>query len=179
MLWWLLLIRGIFAVVFGFFALMDPFTTLFSIIVVFGAFAVVDGIFAIIGGLRVRTTEPGWAWLIGEGALALLAGLVALAWPGSTAVVAAYLIAFWVLMLGVAQVATGWNLRKSGAAHFWLPVLAGLLALVAGTVLLIAPIAGATGIVWGIGYFAIVTGFLTVFAAWKVRSAVAAASGRE
>ncbi|MFW8745514.1 DUF308 domain-containing protein, partial [Mesorhizobium japonicum] len=41
-IWWLVLIRGILAVVFGVLALLAPITTFYAIVFVFAAYAIVE-----------------------------------------------------------------------------------------------------------------------------------------
>ena len=45
--WWLILLRGIAAIVFGVLAFIWPGLTLFTLIIFYGAFALVDGVMAI------------------------------------------------------------------------------------------------------------------------------------
>ena len=82
--WWALLLRGIAAVLFGLAALAWPGLTLAVLVVFYGAYAVVDGAFAVVAGVRADTGTRRWLLLV-EGALGILAGLIALLWPGITA----------------------------------------------------------------------------------------------
>jgi uncharacterized membrane protein HdeD (DUF308 family) len=83
--WWAQLLRGIAAVLFGLTALFWPVMTLLVLLVVFALYALVDGLLAIVAGIR---GPGGRRWLLlAEGALGILAGLVVLLWPGTTALV--------------------------------------------------------------------------------------------
>jgi uncharacterized membrane protein HdeD (DUF308 family) len=78
--WWLLLLRGILAVLFGVLAFVWPGITLLALATLFGIYALVDGATA----LAAAFTGAGAgsrAWLVVAGILGLGAGLVALAWP--------------------------------------------------------------------------------------------------
>src|SRR5919205_344074 len=93
--WWALLLRGIAAVLFGLVALFSPAITLFALVIFFGAYALVDGVFAIVAGVR---GSQGHRWLLlAEGALGVLAGLIAFFWPGLTALALLYVIALWAI----------------------------------------------------------------------------------
>ena len=57
--WWVLLIRGILAILFGIGAFVWPGITIAVLVLMFGAYALVDGIFAIIAGFSARG-EHDW-----------------------------------------------------------------------------------------------------------------------
>src|SRR5215217_5206151 len=134
--WWALLLRGIAAVLFGLAALFWPGLTLFVLIVFFGAYALVDGIFAIIAGIG---GSGGRRWLVlAEGALGVLAGLVAFFYPGITALVLLYVIAFWAIFTGILEVVMAILLRRE-IENEWLMGLSGVLSALFGVVLAVLP----------------------------------------
>jgi len=92
------LVRGIIAIVFGVLALvLSPGITLTFLVYLFGAYAVIGGIAAVATALRY-TKEDGWALLLVEGILGILAGVVAFVWPGITAFVFLFLVAAWAII---------------------------------------------------------------------------------
>src|SRR5690348_18448086 len=83
--WWLLLLRGIVAILFGVLAFIWPGMTLLTLVLFYGAYALVDGALAI--GEAVagpHTAGPRW-WLAVVGVLGVAAGLLTFLWPGITA----------------------------------------------------------------------------------------------
>ena len=108
--WWALAVRGVAAVLFGLAALIWPGLTLAVLIVLYGAYAVVDGIFAIVAGGSAGGTRR-WL-LLAEGVIGLLAGLVALFWPGITALVLLYVISFWAIFDGLLRIVGAMLLRR-------------------------------------------------------------------
>jgi hypothetical protein len=50
--WWVLLLRGILAILFGVAAFIWPGPTIAVLVLLFGAYALVDGIFAVIAGIQ-------------------------------------------------------------------------------------------------------------------------------
>src|SRR6476620_5362816 len=60
--WWLLLLRGIAAIIFGVLAFAWPGLTLLTLILFYGAFALVDGVLAIIAAITGGAPAPRW-WL--------------------------------------------------------------------------------------------------------------------
>lgn len=51
--WWILLLRGIFAIIFGLIALLSPGLVLDTLLLFFGILAVVSGVFLVIDALIV------------------------------------------------------------------------------------------------------------------------------
>ena len=58
--WWLILLRGIAAIVFGVLAFIWPGLTLFTLIIFYGAFALVDGVMAIAAAIMGGAPAPRW-----------------------------------------------------------------------------------------------------------------------
>jgi uncharacterized membrane protein HdeD (DUF308 family) len=77
--WWLLLLRGIAAIVFGLLAFAWPGLTLLTLILFYGAFALVDGVLAVIAAITGGAPGSRW-WLAIVGLLGIAAGLVTF-WP--------------------------------------------------------------------------------------------------
>ncbi|RIK43843.1 MAG: hypothetical protein DCC55_04665 [Chloroflexi bacterium] len=67
--WWLLLIRGVLAVIFGILALVWPGITLAVLVLLFGAYALVDGIFERVKPEKQTTDSDGY-----NGSMATTAG---------------------------------------------------------------------------------------------------------
>nr|WP_296781002.1 HdeD family acid-resistance protein [Rhodococcus sp. (in: high G+C Gram-positive bacteria)] len=171
-LWWAVLLRGVFAVVFGIVALVWPSVTVWALVVVFGAYAIVDGISAIVRAVQARKVESGWIWWLLGGVVSLVAGIVAFVWPGITALAAVFVIGIWAIMGGILEIAGSFRLRKlDGAAHWIVLLVAGILELLFGIVLVFFPVSGILSIVWLVGVFAVLFGVLFVVSAFQVRSA--------
>jgi uncharacterized membrane protein HdeD (DUF308 family) len=168
--WGWIALRGICAVIFGLLTLVAPGVTLGILVIVWGVYALVDGIFALIAGVRIRENgKPLWS-LIVTGLLGIGAGVVTLLWPGLTALTLILIIGFWAIAIGVFQVVAAIRFRKEIDGE-WFQVLAGLLSIIFGGVVVLQPGAGALGLAWLIGGYAIVFGVLLLALAWRVRSA--------
>lgn len=166
--WWLLLLRGIAAVVFGVLTFAWPQISLLSLIIVYGAYALVDGVLAIIAAIRGGGIAPRW-WLALSGAAGVAAGVLAFVWPGLTALVLIYLIGFWSIMRGVLEIVGAIHLRKE-IANEWTLAAAGILSVLFGLILVFAPGPGALGLLWLIAAWAILFGALMIFVAFRVRT---------
>lgn len=167
--WWVFLLRGILAVIFGILAFIWPGTTLLTLIILFGAYALVDGIFAIIAGVAgYGTTERWWAEVI-EGVLGMVIGLMTLLWPGATALVVLYFIAAWAIVTGILEIAAAIQMRRYISGE-WLLFLSGAVSVLFGVLLFIFPGAGALSLIAFIGAFAILFGILLIVLALRLRS---------
>lgn len=166
--WWLLLLRGIVAIVFGVFALQRPGITLATLVLLFGAYAIVDGVFSLISAAAGwRHREDRWLLLL-EGLVGLFAGFVTLQAPGVTAVALVFFIAAWALATGVLKIVAAIRLRREISGEFWL-ILSGIAGVVFAFLVMDRPAAGALALVWMIGWFAIFTGAMLVMLSFKVR----------
>jgi uncharacterized membrane protein HdeD (DUF308 family) len=167
--WWLVLLRGIFMVIFGIIALVSPGIALLTLVWVFGFYAILDGIAAVVIGIRTRG-EPHWVWTIVQGVVSVLAGVIALVWPGVTALALLFVVAFWAIMLGIGEIAGAFASRRSGSNAWGWTLAAGILNVVFGILLLIWPASGILTLVWLVGIFALVGGVALILLAFRVRS---------
>jgi uncharacterized membrane protein HdeD (DUF308 family) len=162
------LFRGIAAVLFGIIALVWPNLTLSALVLVFGVFAVISGITAIAAALR-NTEFPGWGWLLAEGILGVLVGVVALVWPGITALAFLYLLAAWAILTGIFELVAPLAFPMSGGRAV-LTALAGVISIIFGILIAAQPSSGLLAVVWLIGVYAIVFGIMYIAAYFESRS---------
>src|SRR5512136_1780270 len=83
--WWSLLIRGIVAVVFGIAAITRPHQTLEFMVTLLGIFILVIGLLSAVGGLVHRKESRMWLLFFVPGIIAIIIGIIAVAWPGAMA----------------------------------------------------------------------------------------------
>lgn len=162
--WWVLLLRGLLAILFGVLTFARPAITIVVLVLFWGAYALVDGIFEVIAGMRAK-----WGSLIFLGILGIAAGIVTFLWPGITAIVLLYIIAFWAIVAGVMQIAAAIRLRKEVEGE-WLWILSGLCTVILGALLIARPGAGAISVVWLIASFAIAWGVLLVILSFRLKA---------
>jgi len=173
--WWLVLLRGILLAIFGIIALVSPGIALLALVWVFGLFAILEGVVVLVIGIRSRG-EPHWVWTLVQGVISVLAGIVALVWPGLTALVLLFVVAFWAIMLGIGEIAGAFAARRSGSSGWGWTLATGILNVIFGVVLLIWPAGGILTLVWLIGIFTVAGGIVLVVLAFKVRSVAKSAS---
>lgn len=167
--WWVFVLRGVLAILFGIGAFAMPGITLAALIMLYGAYALFDGIVAAIAAFTQRKPGEGFPWsvlLIGLAGIA--AGIVTFMYPGLTALVLLYLIAAWYIVRGIFEVLVAIQLRKEIQGEGWL-IAAGILSVVFGVFLFARPGAGALAVIWLIGMFAILFGIITIMLGLKLK----------
>ncbi len=165
--WWSLLLRGLAAVAFGILVIVFPGLAISTFVILFAAYALVDGVFTILAAVRNRQQSRWWVYLL-EGIVSVIAGILALAYPGITALVMLYLIAFWAVMTGVLEVWAAIQLRKEIEGEFWLG-LSGVLSILFGALLILFPGTGILTVLWLVAGYAIVFGAIMVILAFRLR----------
>ncbi len=168
--WWLLLLRGIAAVVFGVLAFVWPGITLLTLILFYGAYALIDGVLAIVSAITGGAPAPRW-WLAIIGLAGIAAGILTFAWPGITALVLLFFIAGWAIAIGVFQIIGAIRLRKE-IDNEWYLILCGVISVLFGIGVMIVPGAGALALIWVIGIYAIVEGILYIALAFRLKKHV-------
>lgn len=104
-------ILGILSVIVGFALLRSPFQSVEVMIFVLGVFWVAQGIVTFIGAFRQR---EGRGWALFLGILGVIAGIIVLVYPITSALTLAVFGGVWLIILGVMQIIAAFRLR--GAA---------------------------------------------------------------
>ncbi len=166
--WWVYLLRGIFTVILGVLALLLPEVTFTTLVLLLGAYMLAGGILSIVAAVSERRTMSSWGWYVLTAILSLIAGLLVIYNPFAAGMALVYLFAFWVLMAGIAEIATATRLRKQIEGEGWYIVL-GVLTIVFSLLILINPAVGALTLSFMFGIFALVSGSMLLFLAIRLR----------
>jgi uncharacterized membrane protein HdeD (DUF308 family) len=166
--WWLIVIRGLLAILFGLIAFFWPGLTFFVLVLTFGVYAIVDGIFAMLSGLVSSKYSPRWWVFLLEGIVSLAAGVFAIMRPGFTGFVLVMVIAAWAILTGAFEIAAAIRLRRE-ITNEWMLAFGGFLSIVLGILLFFQPAAGGLIITLMIGAYALIFGVLLVFLGFRLR----------
>ena len=161
--WWVLVVRGVAAVLFGVMTFVWPVITLAVLVLMWGAYALVDGVFAVIGSFKRDAGQAFPWWLFITGLAGVLAGVFTFVNPALTAAALLLLIAAFCIVRGIMQIAAAIRLRDE-IDHEWLLGIAGVLSAVFGVMVMVFPGAGAVAIVFWIGALAVAVGVLEIIA---------------
>jgi uncharacterized membrane protein HdeD (DUF308 family) len=166
--WWMILLRGLVAILFGILVLAQPGISLLSLVIVFGAFALVDGITNVVTAWGGRREHEHWWVLFFAGLAGIVLGVLTFVNPGITALVLLFYMAVWAIVTGVMQIVAAIRLRKEIEGELWLG-LAGLASVIFGMILMARPGAGALAVLWLIGVYAIGYGVILLLLAIRAR----------
>ena len=165
--WWLLLLRGIAAIIFGVLAFAWPGLTLLTLILLYGAYALTDGVIAIIAAIKGDAPAARW-WLAVVGILGIVVGAFTFMLPGMTALILLFTIGGWAIAIGVFQIVGAIRLRNE-IDNEWLLILSGVISVLFGVGVVAQPGAGALALVWLIATYAIIAGVLYVGLAFRLK----------
>ncbi|WP_206614389.1 HdeD family acid-resistance protein [Chitinophaga barathri] len=166
--WWLVVLRGVLAVLFALVAFIWPAITLAILVVFLGAYLLVDGIFALIHGFTVMKTDRSWWGFVLVGLAGIAAGLIALFMPGITALFLVTLVALWSVVTGILEIVIAIRLRKEITGE-WMLIVAGIFSVIFGILLFMQPIAGVVVISWWLGIYALFLGIFLISVGFRLK----------
>jgi uncharacterized membrane protein HdeD (DUF308 family) len=151
-----LIVRGILAVAVGIMALAWPRITVLALVILFAVYA-----FIAAGLEAARAFSGARAWpVVGHlllGLVDLAAGLVAIAWPGPTALVLVLVVGVWAVVAGLVEFGAAFRAGEAGGTRA-LFILGGLAAVAFGVVLCARPGIGAVTLALLFGLFNLIYG---------------------
>jgi uncharacterized membrane protein HdeD (DUF308 family) len=164
--WWLLLLLGVFWVLFGMFVLSYRVGSLLALAVMAGVAFLLSGI----AELTASTRVPSWRWLyIVGGLLSIIAGLTALVWPGVTLFALSVVLSWFLVVMGIVHVIAA--LAGPKRDWWWMVLLLGVAEFLLGAWAAGYPGRSLLVFVNLVGIYALVHGFTDIFAAFALREA--------
>jgi uncharacterized membrane protein HdeD (DUF308 family) len=167
--WYLPVLRGALAVVFGVAAFVWPNITFEALVLLFGAYAFVDGIVVLGYGLAAAGNQEQWWPLVLSGILGIAVGALTFAQPSTMALAIVYVIGAWAIVTGLLTIVAAIRLRDYISTE-WLMGLTGALSIVFGALVLAQPAAGATALVYLFGFYAVLLGIAQIVFGFRMRS---------
>jgi uncharacterized membrane protein HdeD (DUF308 family) len=156
-----LIVRGILAFIVGIIAIAWPSVTILALVILFAVYAFVDA------GIEAARAfgSAGAESVFGHLLLALIdvaAGVVAVVWPGPTALMLVIVVAVWAIVGGFAEVFAAFQSGETAGTRAFF-VLAGLVSIAFGIVLAARPDVGAVTLALLFGLYSMIYGIsLTV-----------------
>ena len=151
-----LILRGILALAVGVMALAWPEITVLALVVLFAVYAFMASGLEAMRAFSSRTAGPVLGHLM-VGLVDLAAGVVALAWPGPTALVLVLIVASWAIVGGLVEVLAAFRSGEAAGARA-LFILGGLVSVAFGVVLFAHPGVGTITLALLFGLFNLVFG---------------------
>jgi uncharacterized membrane protein HdeD (DUF308 family) len=166
--WWLLLLRGLLAVIVAVIAFMHPGSALIALVFVLGFYSCVAGVLALTAAAIGAGGDRWWALLL-EGILLIVAALLIWSWPVASTVAFVYFVAAWLIVSGIMQIAAGVRLRDI-IDNEWLYILGGIISIGFGIWVFRSPAQGAVATAYLFGWYFLFFGIVQIAVALRLRS---------
>ena len=163
--WWLVLLEGIFAAIFGLLLLMAPGSTTFLLVQVLGFYLFIDGILRVVS---IFIDHSLWGLKLVVGILGLIAGIVVLQHPLWSAIA---LPAYLVYVIGFLAMFQGFGgLIQAFQGGGWSAGILGVGSVVFGLILVLNPLIGLVALPFVLGGFMLVGGIVAIVVSFRMRS---------
>lgn len=172
-LWWVNVVRGIAAIVFGVLMLAWPVYSIFVVAMLFASLLLVYGIADVVTGLV--SIGKGGASFVAKILLGLLeagtgAYLLYKAGSGLTLAFIGLLVAVNLIVLAIVNISLAF-IAKNGAGFRWAVGIAGVFSLLIGVVVAGNPATAAASLIWVFGVFGLFFGPLEIAAGVMMKKA--------
>lgn len=171
--WGWFLAAGIAWIVFAFLLLSFNYRTVWAIAVFFGIGFIVGGIME----FAVAAVAPGWKWLyVLIGIVSIVAGVIALMWPGETFLVLSAIAGWLLLFYGIIDIVFAFSTRHL-EGFWWMQLISGIIMVLLGFWAIspdnatVATYRGAVLLVVWIGVAALFRGISDIIVGFRLRSA--------
>ena len=166
--WWLVLLEGIFAAIFGILLLVAPGATLIFLVRVLGFYLLIEGILRIVS---IFLHSSLWGLKLVIGIIGILAGMVVLNHPLWSAIAVptyiVYIVGFLAIFEGIGSLIQAFQGGGLGAG------ILGVLTIIFGLVLVLNPLVGLLALPFVLGGVMLVGGIAAIVASFRLRSSPA------
>ena len=171
--WGWFLVAGIAWIVFAFIVLSFNYRTVWAVALFFGIGFILGGMME----FAVAAMAPGWKWLhILLGIVSIIAGFIALIWPGQTFLVLGAIVGWLLLAYGVIDIVVAFSTRDVDNL-WWMQLIGGIIMVLLGF-WAITPDAATVStyrgivllVVW-IGFAALFRGISDIIVGFRLRAA--------
>jgi uncharacterized membrane protein HdeD (DUF308 family) len=162
-----LILLGVLAIIVGIIALAWPGVTVLALVILFAIYAFIDAGLQAVRAFSSRTAGPVFGHLL-LGLVDLAAGVIALVWPGPTALVLVLVIGIWAVVGGFVELVAAFGSGETAGTRA-LFILSGLVSIAFGVVLFARPGVGAVTLALLFGLFSIIYGVSQIVTGIELR----------
>jgi uncharacterized membrane protein HdeD (DUF308 family) len=160
--WWVFILRGVVAILFGLLAFLAPGAGLAFILGALAAWMLLDGVSTLYQAVKGPPERHGaWFWI--DGILSLVAAFALLALPGVSALTLVLITGFWSIAIGVVRLVMAFRLGSVLMGLF------GAISVFIGFWLVMNPGPGLLALIWVVGIQALAAGALMIGLGWRLR----------
>ena len=163
-----LIVRGLLAIAVGIVALAWPGITVLGLVILFAIYAFIAAGMEAVRAFSSERAGPVMGHLL-LGLVDVGAGVVALAWPGPTALVLVLLVGAWATIGGLVEICAGFEADSAGTSALFF--VSGLISIAFGVVLLAHPAIGAVSLALLFGLFNLIYGMSALIRGIDLRRA--------
>ena len=166
--WWVLVLQGVLGIAVGILAIIYPDLALATIALLFAVWAIASGVAQLTAGWRVAEARgKSWPFLV-AGAVSVIAGVLAVLYPGVTILYLVLLLGAWIFISGAMEIYTAWQIRNEVTGE-WILALIGILRIAVGAIILAMPIVGAVLTAALFAVWALLSGIAALALGWRLR----------
>lgn len=165
--WWLFLLYGVIAILFGLACVIWPGRSAVALVLAFGILSLADGIVTLFSIFGRDIALPRWLLFL-YALVSIAFGVLAIMQPVGMADALLWVLAIWLVIAGIARIVMAVEVRKRVRGE-WQLVLSGILAIILGILFFAMPGLGVLAVVLWIGVGAVIYGILQVGAAFRLR----------
>lgn len=151
-----LILLGVLAIIVGIMALVWPGVTVFALVVLFAVYAFIDAGLQAVRAFSSDSAGPVFGHLL-LGLIDIAAGVIALIWPGPTALVLVIIVGVWAFAGGFFEIFAAFQSGETAGTRA-LFIVSGLVSVAFGVVLFARPGIGAVTIALLFGLFSLIYG---------------------
>lgn len=167
--WWVLLINGLIAVLFGALAMFATHKMLESIQIYFGLLIVIGGVLLLFGAYDKYKKDRSFSIMLTEGIASVLLGALIMLFPEQSLRIFLIFIGIWALMLGLFKIFIAISLRSIDSFRYVL-IFGGILLFGIGLLLLLDPTYVAGAVLKIVGAVFVVLGMILIYYSFLVRN---------
>jgi uncharacterized membrane protein HdeD (DUF308 family) len=167
--WWLVLLEGIFAAIFGFLLLIAPGSTLVFLVQVLGFYLLIGGILRIVS---IFLDSSIWGLKLVLGIIGIIGGIVVLNHPLWSALLVPTYLVYFIGFLAIFQGIGG--LIQAFRGGGWGAGILGIFVIIFGIILVLNPLIGVVALPFVLGGFMLVGGIAAIVGAFRLRASPAA-----
>ena len=164
-----LIVRGVLALAVGIIALAWPQVTVLALVILFAVYAFIAAGLQAMQAFSSRKAGPVIGHLL-LGLVDIAAGVIALAWPGPTALVLVLIVGIWAIVAGIVQIAAAFQAGEPAGTRA-MYILGGLVTVAFGVVLCARPGVGGLTLALLFGLFSLIAGIWMLVQGIELRRA--------
>ena len=166
--WWSLVVGGLVTLIFGVAVLFWPGETFLVLLYLFSSYALLSGIVNVTAGLNMTSVSDTWFLPVILGAFELGVGVYLIRHTAVKFTTFIVLIGFTLIARGLIEAVNVYYNTKLSAKIQAIGYISGLVALVAGIIILFTKESQGISFVWILGLYGLIVGILHIVKSQKV-----------